>query len=192
MMQEGEKFGNCGLNGGQADPTRKGNERFQAPGFAVEIDQKTNMPLAFEKSGGTFGYQSFLSFDPRVGKATIDMCAQENATSEALAAIRGEEFSELTVPDKIAAVKDFIAERRDPASKEFDRKAVIGESMPGLLSTRSGGVTAAATMADEVLDALSGLKAALERNGAGVLDSAGTGHGVTEAAPHKESAGASK
>lgn len=158
----------------------------------MEIDPETNMPLAFEKSGGTFGYQSFLSFDPRIGKATIDMCAQENATSEVLAATRGEGFSRLTVPEKMAAVKDFIAERRDPTSKEFDRKAVIKESAPHLLSAHDREAALAAAMPDEVLDALSGARAALEANGAAVLDSAVAGHGVAEAAPHRESVSASK
>lgn len=131
MMAEALKFPSpsCGRNNGKKDPSREGNEHFQAPGFVYEVGKDGKM-LAFEKSGGTFGYASFLGFDPKSGQTTIDMCAQENVTGE-IAKKRG-----ATVDSIVVAYKE---------SGQLDRMAMIAAEMPEILSTRAASLPTSET-----------------------------------------------
>ena len=153
MMAEGLKFGNCGRNGNPNTP-RNGNERFQAPGFAFEVDQGTGKMCAFEKSGGTFGGASFLAFDVESGQTKIDMCAQENVTAE-IATLVGVD------------IKNMVAAYSDEAGN-FNRHAMIAEKMPEILEK----TPAPEISQDEVTLALNAVFEALKDNGAAAGDSA--------------------
>lgn len=134
-----------------------GKVRFQCPGFASEIDRTSGEPIAFEKSGGTFGYASFLAFDPKTGQATIDMCAQENVTAE--------------IARKSGVEVDAVIEKyRDPESQEFDRRKMIATEMPELSKgeeeRKSSAVTGPSELSsDEISAAINAVRAALESNG---------------------------
>jgi CubicO group peptidase (beta-lactamase class C family) len=143
MMEEGRKFGNCGINN-SPNPERNGNERFQGPGFSFEIGKDGN-PLSFEKGGKTFGSVAFLSVDAKTGQATIDMFSQENVT--------GEIAKRSNVP-----VKDVMDKYRDSESGEFDRRAMMENEIPDVIKH------------SDISGALQKASEALEENGASMAD----------------------
>ncbi len=117
-MAESLKFGNCGVNNSKG---REGNERFQAPGFVFEIDKNSDKVISYEKSGGTFGYASFLSFNPETG-AKIDMVAQENVTNA-------------VAQQQQKTVENLMAENVGENGK-FNRKKMLNENAPELLAKK--------------------------------------------------------
>ncbi len=118
MMAESLKFGNCGVNNSKG---REGNERFQAPGFAFEIDKNSDKIISYEKGGNTFGYASFLSFNPETG-AKIDMVAQENVTNA-------------VAQQQQKTVENLMAENVGENGK-FNRKKMLNENAPELLAKK--------------------------------------------------------
>ena len=132
MMSEAKKHGSCGV--------KNDNERFQGPGFAFEEDKLSKEPISYEKSGGTFGYQSMLKFDPKSGPE-INMIAQENITNAISPNQTEDELSEM------------MNKYRDK-SGNFDRRELIAEKNPALLQNQ------------EILEAVNQTISSLENNGA--------------------------
>lgn len=144
MVREGsKKFGECGVNNSKT--ARNGNLRYQGPGFGFEVDKSSGEIISYEKSGGTFGYASFLSFNPQLGETMIDMCAQENV-SDAIAQNLGVELKNLT------------------GNGEFDRHKLIAENRPDLLQRGEGFDFSALT--SEVREAMQGVAEAIASNAA--------------------------
>ncbi len=172
MMAEGLKFGHCGVNHNPQTPARDGNKRFQCPGFVSEIDRTSGEPIAFEKSGGTCGYVSFLAFDVKSGQTTIDMCAQENVTGE-IAKNLGVE------------TKALVEKYHDSKSGEFDRRKMIVAEMPELAATK----TSAVGISEEVREAVDAVLDALRENGAGGAGVDATPANVAAAAAKSDAKG---
>lgn len=155
MVEEGSKFGHCGVQANPRLPDRNGNERFQYPGFVSEIDKTSGKPISFEKGGGTFGYASFLSFDPAAGRATIDMCAQENMTGE--------------IAKKSGVEVGAVAEKyRDSESGTLDRRAMIAAEMPELLPQKHEIAAERMEAREDIAAAVGAAIAALRGNGSEV------------------------
>jgi len=79
MVEEWEKHKPAGI-------TPSGNKRYQAPGFTAEIDPRGKV-VSYDKTGGTFGYDSHMLFYPATGIVDIKMTASENVSPKALEAL---------------------------------------------------------------------------------------------------------
>ncbi len=53
------------------------NRRFQGPGFTVDLDAQ-NKPIAYVKTGGVYGYDSKMTFEPESGDVNISMTHKNN------------------------------------------------------------------------------------------------------------------
>jgi CubicO group peptidase (beta-lactamase class C family) len=164
MMAEGRKFGREGVNNSK-DEKRKGNERFQAPGFVFEEDKTSGKAAYYEKGGGTFGYASQLNFSPTAG-VKIDMCAQENVTSE-VAKRLGTELSD-------------VIGRYSGESGEFNRADMIKKEMPELERPKLVG---------DLLEAIRDSALALKKSGATAAVDGASGPGNVPAASSRSSGG---
>jgi len=154
MVAEGKKFGNCGINGGGQDASRKGNEHFQMPGAVFEEDKNGNV-ISYEKGGGTFGYASFLNVTAANG-ASIDMCAQENATGE--------------MAKNSGITTEAMIDKYRSDSGEYDRAKMLESEMPQL----------------EISQAVEDVVAALHDNDASALDDATSPKNLANKSPETE------
>lgn len=119
--------------------------RFQGAGYTVDYPYDQNyytnpqeffaqvQPAKYTKTGGTFGYNSRLDFDPQAKEVSISMIAQENVTG--LVANQMLENSGSVLGESALQVAGEIQKLYQDSKGNYDRAALLRDKTPQLLET---------------------------------------------------------
>jgi CubicO group peptidase (beta-lactamase class C family) len=117
--------------------------RFQGAGYTVDYPYDQNyysdpqeffaqaQPTKYTKTGGTFGYNSRLDFDPKAKEISISMIAQENITG--LVASQMLENSGSILGESTTQLAGEIQKLYQDSKGNYDRAALMQDKTPQLL-----------------------------------------------------------